>query len=264
MEPLLITQPGNPVPSFRMDDTDTVNRLKHEFKLTPEQLRIITEQYGPLDWRLAESHAIYWAHAGLATPTESRQKAMCRRIVYQCMSTEFFQGKLVHDPATDTYIRLARLDLLDKTIATYAEADRVSTDGTVGEPAALFMLDAVRALFAFGQTERAETLYARLRTIRPELATAPNAASMMAVEPQLRTRHANGCEPTILIEATLRRANAARRSGNAPLANALDEEASEAWHRFADRLPEPVQRRMDIPPFDAFRKAVLATDPPPQ
>ena len=40
-------------------------RLRNEFKLDPQRMQAIDERFGPLEWRLPEAHAIYWASLGL-------------------------------------------------------------------------------------------------------------------------------------------------------------------------------------------------------
>jgi hypothetical protein len=253
------TQTSRHRASFRLADEDTVRLLKETFKLTPERIRLVEERYGPLDWRLPETHAIYWAYAGLAAPDINRQRIMCLRIIYQCMAAQFFQGALVYDPLTGGYIRLARLDLLDKVFAAYEDAIRDIPDGTGAESLGYFTKDAVRVLTAFGEHEKAEALYATLKTKHPAMASGASVADMLAVEPRFSTRLANGCEPLALVEGALRQAAAARRTGVTTDEEMQEKRALEIWHLFVDPLPAAIHRRMDIPTFEEFRNAVHKT-----
>src|SRR5581483_1304284 len=47
------------------DQTNRARLLREKYKLDPEYMKQVSERYGPLDWRLPESHAIYWASLGL-------------------------------------------------------------------------------------------------------------------------------------------------------------------------------------------------------
>jgi hypothetical protein len=249
-------QTGRHGASFQLDDENIVRLLKDTFKLMPERIRMVEERYGPLDWRLPETHAIYWAYAGLAAPDINRQRIMCMRIIYQCMATQFFQGTLAYDPLTGRYIRLARLDLLDKVFAAYEDAVREIPDGTGAESLGYFTMDAIRVLAAFGENERAEALYAALKTRHPALAPGARVADMLTAEPRFSTRLANGCEPLALVEGALRQAAAARRIGVTTDEEMHEKQALAIWHLFADPLPDAVRRRMDIPTFEEFRNAV--------
>ena len=46
-----------------------VATLLNTYKLKPERMKEVDEHYGPLDWRLPETHAIYWAALGLDKST---------------------------------------------------------------------------------------------------------------------------------------------------------------------------------------------------
>src|SRR5689334_9923079 len=39
--------------------------LREKFKMDPEFMKEVNDRYGPLEWRLPEAHAIYWAALGL-------------------------------------------------------------------------------------------------------------------------------------------------------------------------------------------------------
>ena len=70
---------------------------------------------GPLDWRLPEAHAIYWASLGLEKAKEIPDKVkpgdliQLRRVVYQSMLQAFHHGRFITDPFTNRYT-LGRLD----------------------------------------------------------------------------------------------------------------------------------------------------------
>lgn len=60
---------------------DTVGHiLREEYKLIPEIMRDVDAKHGPLDWRLPEAHAIYWAYRGLEYADEQGRKA-CERMI---------------------------------------------------------------------------------------------------------------------------------------------------------------------------------------
>src|SRR5262249_8836535 len=57
------------------DDTRyRLNLLTNEFKMDPAFMKQVDEKYGPLEWRLPEAHAIYWAAVGLEKAKEFPSK----------------------------------------------------------------------------------------------------------------------------------------------------------------------------------------------
>jgi hypothetical protein len=96
--------------------------LRERYKLDPAVMQQVDQLYGPLDWRLPEAHAIYWAHVGL-----SRSKAQdiitLRRVLYQSMDLACQRGRLKITP--NGQVTLApNLDIIPKTHAAYLEMAR--------------------------------------------------------------------------------------------------------------------------------------------
>jgi len=89
-------------------------------------MRQIDQRYGSLDWRLPESHALYWAHDGLQSKGEH---GLLDRIIYQCLSISFFSGNLDFDAELGTYARSPATQLLPGVLLAYETAmERESAD----------------------------------------------------------------------------------------------------------------------------------------
>ena len=43
------------------DQKDRARLLRETYKMDPQFMKEVDERYGPLEWRLPEAHAIYWA-----------------------------------------------------------------------------------------------------------------------------------------------------------------------------------------------------------
>ncbi|HMC28639.1 MAG TPA: hypothetical protein VKM56_12690, partial [Verrucomicrobiae bacterium] len=69
-------------------------RLRTQYKMDPRKMKEVDDLYGPLEWRLPEAHAIYWAQVGL---TESKKKDLItlRRVIYQSMQMSVYRGRLI-------------------------------------------------------------------------------------------------------------------------------------------------------------------------
>jgi hypothetical protein len=99
--------------------------LLKKYKIDPVFAEKVNAQYGPLDWRLPEAHAIYWGALGLEKAKENPGKVKAddlitlRRIVYQSMLQAFHHGRIITDPYSQTYALGPNLDLIPKVNDTY-------------------------------------------------------------------------------------------------------------------------------------------------
>ncbi len=82
----------------------TVFVLTNQYKIDPGFAKQVDEQWGPLDWRSVEAHAIYWACLGLKQAGEHPDNVkpedliQLRRVIYQSMMQEFQHGQILDDP----------------------------------------------------------------------------------------------------------------------------------------------------------------------
>jgi hypothetical protein len=78
--------------------------LRQKYKIDPVFAKKVNEEWGPLDWRLPEAHAIYWASLGLKKAKEYPDKVnpsdliTLRRVIYQSMLQAFDHGKVIDNP----------------------------------------------------------------------------------------------------------------------------------------------------------------------
>ncbi|HOX40409.1 MAG TPA: hypothetical protein PL033_20695 [Candidatus Brocadiia bacterium] len=92
-------------------------KLREECKLDPEKMLALVREYGPFDWRLAQPHAIYWAHEGMRAARRQNEDLAKRfpdlmknsdkdravreidfdRIIYGSMSSLLRFGEIVFD-----------------------------------------------------------------------------------------------------------------------------------------------------------------------
>ena len=99
--------------------------FREKYKLDPEFAKKVDEEYGPLDWRLPEAHAIYWGALGLKLAKEHPDKVKAddlitlRRIIYQSMLQAFHHGRIIDDPLARTSSLEPNLELVSKVNDAY-------------------------------------------------------------------------------------------------------------------------------------------------
>ena len=150
-------------------DTERSRRLKEEYRMDPGTMSEVETAYGPLDWRLPFTHAVYWAWRGRQHSRAAGEALACDRMIFQCMADSFMYGRLVSDPDGDEFFTAPHLDLLPWVLAAYEDAMARHAQTSVRAAYASFMSDASLVLYLFGREDGARDVYARLRSTFPDL-----------------------------------------------------------------------------------------------
>ena len=116
------------------DEKKRAALLRDKFKLDPVFMKKVDEEYGPLEWRLPEAHAIYWAALGLEKAKENPTKVkksdliMLHRVIYQSLLLALYRGKLEANPYEKVFELGPNLDILPKLNAAYEQAIQEDPD----------------------------------------------------------------------------------------------------------------------------------------
>ena len=143
-------------PDGSVSDTPEKRAALRALRLDADRMLQLERQFGPLDWRMAASHAVYWASEGLAH-ARGQERLACRRAVYQpliqCVQSGRFDGDLTrgvfHALPNPQVIRPALLFLEETLQETPSRGVRVAY--------AYFLLQAIREAHASGNTAQVET-----------------------------------------------------------------------------------------------------------
>ena len=150
--------------------------LKNRFKLDPAFMKQVNERYGPLEWRLPEAHAIYWAAQGLKQADEHPDKVkqsdmiMLHRVVYQSMLTAFQRGSLDIGPDGKLFDIGPNLDIIPRVNEVYENAmkEDPSSAENIKTAHRNFLRDAVYFLYVHGRMAEAAKWYQYLGKNYPD------------------------------------------------------------------------------------------------
>jgi len=134
-------------------------------RLDPQTMRALQAQFGPLDWRMAESHAIYWSMLGLAY-ADAESLLACRRDIYQSLLTASMeQGIFTGDLEAGAWSAIPNDKLADGTENFLRETHGLFPREGVANIYARFLAHRIR----LAGTPRAEieARYEKLRTLAP-------------------------------------------------------------------------------------------------
>jgi len=141
--------------------------LREKFKMDPVFMKEVDQHDGPLEWRLPEAHAIYWAALGLkiAANNPSKVKAedliTLRRVIYQSMQLSFYRGRLVNNPFAKAFEFGPNLDIIPKVSAAYeqAAAEDAAYHDHILQAHKNFIKDAIYFLYEYNRISDAAYWY---------------------------------------------------------------------------------------------------------
>tara|TARA_B100000809_G_scaffold45280_2_gene39613 strand:- start:932 stop:2929 length:1998 start_codon:yes stop_codon:yes gene_type:complete len=133
--------------------------LQKDLNLDPEYIAMLIREYGYLDFRLPEAHAVYWARKGLEH-AENNASIDCERMIFQSLNDAYFNGFLLHlspDPKKWwVYYTTNNTALVDSARNAYLDAAENHPDNrSVKSGFENFMVDAIVTLYVGGQRKKA-------------------------------------------------------------------------------------------------------------
>ena len=78
------------------DEKNRARLLRERYKMDPAMMKQVDDEYGPLEWRLPETHAVYWASVGLQK-AKREELITLRREIYQPLQLAFMRGRLIQN-----------------------------------------------------------------------------------------------------------------------------------------------------------------------
>lgn len=142
--------------------------LREKYKLDPALMKEVDDTYGPLEWRLPESHAIYWAVAGIKQATTKDDLIKLRRVIYQSLALAFHRGELLRNK--DNSVEFGpNLAIADRANAAFEQAraeDPVNRDH-IGNGHKNFLLDAIYFNYVHNRIAESERWLKKLKEQYP-------------------------------------------------------------------------------------------------
>ena len=150
--------------------------LTNKFKMDPVRMKKVDETYGPLEWRLPEAHAIYWAVLGLEKAKENPTKVnaedliQLRRVIYQSMHLSVQRGRLLENRLEQAFEFGPNLEIIPKTNFAYEQAmeEDVKNRDHISRAHRNFLTEAVYFLYLNNRVADAAKWYQYLGTNYPD------------------------------------------------------------------------------------------------
>jgi len=258
------------------EDRTNALLLHEKYKIDPSFAQKVNTQWGPLDWRLPEAHAIYWASLGLEKAKENPDKVKAgdlmtlRRVIYQSLLQAFHHGRVIANPFTHGVELAPNLDLAAKVNDSYLqiyaeETDPGQKDGIL-KAHRNFLRDAVYFLYENNRAAEAAHWYKMLGEKYPDktiLDNDPNSfprnltLEEYAVERvQLELGDTSQERTTGVVQGLLFHSYLDLAIGQDDRAAGFQSLARNVYDHFQKKMGDG-QQRAALPPLDDLKRAVL-------
>jgi hypothetical protein len=263
------------------DEQERRALLIDKYKMDPEIMKEVDERYGPLEWRLPEAHAIYWAALGLKTAAEHPAKVKqddlitLRRVIYQSMQLSFQRGRLITNPLVSQFEFGPNIDIIPKVSAAYEQA---ANEDTANHDHILrahrnFLRDAVYFLYEHNRIADAAKWYKYIAVKYPDKTMLDGKTnslpSKLTLDEYVVSRVAEDINETdnarikSAIEGYLVNSYVNLVQDEGERAAGLKVLARKIWETFMNQIPKERIEAIGLQPFDDIDKEVrrLLLDP---
>ena len=236
--------------------------LTHKYGLNPQTMREVDNDYGPLEWRLPDAHAIYWAELGrrLAKP---KDKESLRRSIYQSMQQACYGGRLTEiGKDRKTMVVGPNFDMVKKVNLAYetliAEEPDSGQAGSMRASHRNFLMTIIYLLYTDGRARDAQKWFDYTRKTYPQSMPSNYTLDVYAIKRlgvQLTGTDRN--KTTAAIKGILRQAYVALAQDLDDKAFNLDKIAQKAWDYYESKIPKSSYVRVGLDPMPVLKKLVL-------
>ncbi len=230
-------------------------RMETIFKLYPDKMQEVDQKYGPFDWRVPHTHALYWSYMGLPYAREFNRLVLLR-MIYTAMKDSFQGGRLYFDKDTEIYAGLPNLELLPNACKAYEEAiTGVEDTPTFQSAYEYFLKDSLLICYCYGRMDLVEALYRRLQELYPK----ERGRSLQDIYKETADyafKHQERHNVLAMIEGSLIQQNILLAQGRGVDAVKFKEKAQYFWdHYLNDREYDPQYlKRTRLPPMHVLEK----------
>jgi len=150
------------------EERERAGKLREDYQMDPAILQEIDKTFGPLDWRLPDAHAIYWAQMGVRNGTD-QDKDLIRRYSYAIMRQVCLRGgalpSWVTNVTEDNFILWPNLDLVPKAVASFEETlPGVLNQTPVKTAEKNYLREIVVLLYEYNRTQEAAHWFNYMKT----------------------------------------------------------------------------------------------------
>lgn len=242
-----------------------VKQLVEKYKLDPRMMQKVDQTYGPLDWRLPETHAIYWSMVGLQNSLD-QDKLPLRRTIYQPMLASLHHGRVVTNRLTGTFDLRPNLGMIPNALKAYEDAIAAEPEhnrDNIARANRNFLKDAVYFLYANNREAEAQRWFDYIRKhfgIGPQSGIDPDATmeSFALGKIEEDANETSRDRVTQALQGLLSRSYFNLASGDEDQGIGLEKIAQRVHDVYSAKTANPASKdRVGLPPLGEMKREVL-------
>jgi hypothetical protein len=257
------------------DEQRRAQTLREKYKLDPQVMKEIDDEYGPLEWRLPEAHAVYWSTQGFK---KAKQKDLItlRRAIYQPLQLAFQRGRLIEiTTAEGKGVQFGpNLAMIPKANRAYEKmmAEDAENRNHISTGHRNFLKDAVFYLYTYNRRDEAQQWFDYLlkqypdatvqdtrKTDQPIVRLADLSLDDFAVGRVTEVAgETSRTQTTEAIEGLMVTAYYSLATGQQDRSLGYELLAGKVWTRYQSKTASlKQQQRVGLPPFDELKQSAL-------
>jgi hypothetical protein len=233
--------------------------LLQKYRLIPELILRLNATYGPLDWRLPEAHAIYWATRGKEQwdrDEDNFKRLQCDRMIFQSLAAAFQGGRLIYLKDVQMLTMTPNIDLADATRKMYEDATKTHGDSTVRGAFMNYMVDAIVNLFKFGQKQKAQQYFSDARKLFGErFSGGLDEFVLRELSEDMKSPSYNQAQGTV--EAYIEQMCLNLAIGETEQAAFYDLIARKLHAKYGEFIGQSTEKRRGLPPYDRMKRTYI-------
>lgn len=232
-----------------------LHRLKDDYKLDPGLMREVEASYGPLDWRLPQAHALYWAWQSRLV-ADGFDKLAAERMIFQSLVESFRQGSLFTGADNNLFIPSPNPDLLPRVRQAFQEAARnFPEQDSVRQAYGNFLREAVVMMVSFNRMDDARACFEELQTAYPSDDTARGFGPFVLRTFSQEVSQLDDRQAQSVVEGALYQALVWQAMGDPERAAGFDRLARLAWESYMAQRENSAEwkERTGLPSIEVLR-----------
>ncbi|MBM3846494.1 MAG: hypothetical protein FJ405_09445 [Verrucomicrobia bacterium] len=163
-------------PAYAETNQAVLKTLRDVYKMDPVYMNEVHQKYGTGEWRLPETHAVYWGYVGLLKCSDNPNNKEyhligLRRLIYQSIQQMWLRGKIVQftmDGVPETVPDFGLIELADKGFLEAIAEEKSVRGYSIVQARKSFVREVVYQLYVNGRRAEAEKWFKTLQKDFPD------------------------------------------------------------------------------------------------
>ena len=235
-----------------------------KYHIKPQMALEIHKKYGELEWRLPESHAIYWAHIGLSKAPDKKD-AHCQRVIIYSLNQAFERGHLlaIDDSKRPDFFFAPNFNVADAIYELQWSGYKTYDANSFFIGLENFFKAAMMRMYLYGHNDKAVDYYNKMHKIVKDKLYFFSDHRILKMPPKVYFKavlndyidKGNMSKANAMVEGLFMTALRHLLGGDVDTARSLDKQATAIYHRYQKK--NALLKRELLPPLQKLKQNIV-------